>query len=328
MPTPQHNRSPFALAREPQPSFPQIPALGDPSAGGSAIPLLDIGRLAGLLLRRWWVIALCAGFFTALALAYVLTAAKRYQSNAAIYVGREPERILKGVTDVTQKDLKELEELKTVEQILGSTTLILQAVEANGLRDDPSFAPPKPDGSAYSDAEMVGIFSEHYGAALRRGTRLIDIWFEDTDAERAQRIAASMFDVFREHTRGQAQTANQRAKEALEAKRIELATELDEAEHDMLDYRARHADLPLDEDQNVIEQRLRDLEGELTKATAERLRLESDVEKIAQIGPGQPESILRLGSVSQLDEVSELVRAINLKEAEFARLSERYASYA
>ncbi len=86
--------------------------------------------------------------------------------------------------------------LKTIEQALLSETLLLRVVKANGLDKDPSFAPPKKDGSAYLDSELVAHFKSKVSVTLRRGTRLIDVIVEDTDPKRAQQLTESMVKEF------------------------------------------------------------------------------------------------------------------------------------
>jgi hypothetical protein len=66
-----------------------------------------------------------------------------------------------------------------------SQTLLLRVVKANRLAKDPSFTPPKKDGSTYMDSELVARFKLKVNAAIRHGTRLIDVIVEDIDPTRA-----------------------------------------------------------------------------------------------------------------------------------------------
>jgi capsular exopolysaccharide synthesis family protein len=88
------------------------------------------------------------------------------------------------------------EDIKTVEQAMLSDTLLLGVLKSNGLEKDPSFAPPKKDGSAYLDSELVASFQSRVKAAVRRGTRLIDVSVKDTDPRRAQQLAGAIVKAF------------------------------------------------------------------------------------------------------------------------------------
>ena len=87
-------------------------------------------------------------------------------------------------------------DIKTVEQAMLSDTLLLGVLKSNGLEKDPSFAPPKKDGSAYLDSELVARFRPRVKAAVRHGTKLIDVSVKDTDPRRAQQLADAIVKVF------------------------------------------------------------------------------------------------------------------------------------
>ena len=99
---------------------------------------------------------------------------KIYESRAVVLVQQEAQKVV-NIQDINQEDYKAADALKTVEQSLLSETLLLRVVKANGLDKDPEFAPPKKDGSAYLDTELVARFSSKVDVKLRRGTRLIDV---------------------------------------------------------------------------------------------------------------------------------------------------------
>src|SRR6516165_8209399 len=79
--------------------------------------------------------------------------------------------------------------VKTVEQTILSDTLLLGVLKSTGLEKDPSFAPPKKDGSVYLDSELVARFRSRVKAAVRHGTRLIDVTVKYTDPRRAAQLA-------------------------------------------------------------------------------------------------------------------------------------------
>jgi capsular exopolysaccharide synthesis family protein len=95
-----------------------------------------------------------------------------------------------------EQDVNLDEDIKTVEQAMLSDTLLLGVLKSNGLEKDPSFAPPKKDGSVYLDSELVARFRSRVKAAVRHGTRLIDVSVKDTDPRRAQQLADAIVKVF------------------------------------------------------------------------------------------------------------------------------------
>ncbi len=121
---------------------------------------LDFNHLFHLLLSKAWVIILFLVLTLCAAVAYLIWAPKIYESRAVIEVDQETPKV-NNVQDFNAgngADMKLPEVLKTIEQTLLSETLLLRVVKANGLDKDPSFAPPKKDGSAYLDSELVARF--------------------------------------------------------------------------------------------------------------------------------------------------------------------------
>jgi len=163
-----------------------------PSSEASGLTF-DFAHLYHLLLSKAWVIILLVILSLGAAIGYICWAKKIYASRAVIAVEQgapKGNNIQDFNSDNT--DQKTADVLKTIEQALLSETLFLQVVKANGLDKDPEFAPPKKDGSAYTDTELVGLFSSKVDVKLRKGTRLIDVSVEDPDPKRAQQLAESM----------------------------------------------------------------------------------------------------------------------------------------
>ena len=144
----------------------------------------DFAHLYHLLLSKAWVIILFVILSLCAAIAYLIWAPKIYESRAVIEVEQETPRV-NNIQDFNtgNEDTNLPEVLKTIEQALLSETLLLRVVKANGLDKDPSFAPPKKDGSAYLDSELVARFKSKVNVTLRRGTRLIDVIVEDQRSE-------------------------------------------------------------------------------------------------------------------------------------------------
>ena len=155
----------------------------------------DLGYLYRLLLRKWWLTGLFVVCVLCAAIVYLIVAPKIYQSRAVIEVEQETPRVV-NIQEINPEEFKEPEALKTIEQAFLSDTLFLGVIKAEGLDKDIAFAPPKPDGSAYLDSELVARFRSKVNVALRRGTRLIDVIVEDTDPKRAQQLTQSMIREF------------------------------------------------------------------------------------------------------------------------------------
>jgi capsular exopolysaccharide synthesis family protein len=133
------------------------------------------------------------------------------------------------------------ENVKTVEQAILSDTLLLDVLKSNGLEKDPSFAPPKKDGSVYLDSELVAGFRSRVKATVRPRTRLIDVSVKDTDPKRAAQLAAAIVKDFVDQNSEEPYANNRLQQEA-----DRLKANLQDAEQAVQKYRESHGSVSPD----------------------------------------------------------------------------------
>jgi succinoglycan biosynthesis transport protein ExoP len=277
----------------------------------------DLAHLFHLLLSKAWVIILFVMLSLLAAVGYLMWAKKIYESRAVIEVGQETARVNNMQDFNNGEDLSTADALKTIEQALLSETLLLQVVKANGLDKDPSFAPPKKDGSAYLDTELVARFKSKVNVMVRRGTRLIDVTVGDTDPKRAQQLAESMVKEFVNQSFGQTLGLSATASDYLRQESDHLKAKLQDAEEAVQRFREDHNAVSLEDKQNIIVEKLKELNLKVTAAKSERLKLEADVATIKQGKANTPEELLMLPSVAALPVVSALRQELADKESKF-----------
>jgi len=100
-----------------------------------------------------------------------------------------------------------------------------------------------------------------------------------------------------------------------------LADKLHNSELALQKYREEHNAVSLEEQpeekQNIVVEKLRELNLKVTQAKEQRLQLESDLATLQQAGQKNPEELLQLASVAALPGVADLRRQIADKEAEY-----------
>ena len=281
-------------------------------------PTFDFGHFYHLLLSKAWVIILFVILSLGAAIAYIWWAPKIYASRAVIAVEQGAPKV-NNIQDFNSDntDQKTADVLKTIEQALLSETLFLQVVKANGLDKDPEFAPPKKDGSAYTDTELVGLFSSKVDVKLRKGTRLIDVSVEDPDPKRAQQLAESMVKEFVNQSFAQNLSLSQTASDYLRQEADRLKVKLQTAEQAVEKYREDHNAVSLEDKQNIIVEKLKELNQKVTEAKGERLKLEADVTIIKRGKAKTPDQLLNLPSVASVPTVISLRQELADKESRF-----------
>jgi polysaccharide biosynthesis transport protein len=281
--------------------------------------IFDFGHFYHLLLSKAWVIILVIILSLMAAIGYLLWAPKIYQSKAVIAVEQDSPKV-NNVQDFnadSAADFNSADFLKTIEQALLSQTLLLRIVKANGLDKDPLFAPPKQDGTAYLDSELVGRLMSKVKVGLRRGTRLVDVTVEDIDPKRAQQLAGSMVKEFIDQSFDQNIGLSETTTDFLREEANRLEVKLQSAEQAVQKFREDHNAVSLEDKQNIIVEKLKELNLKVTEAKSERLKLETDVAIIKQGKAKTPDELLTLPSVAALPVVGALRQELADKESRY-----------
>lgn len=286
-------------------------------------PTLDIGRLAGVVWKRLWLAVFIAGAFVGLAILYVLTATKIYESSAVIYVDPKNEgAVFEGLKGVRQASWESLDALKSMAEGIRNGTVILRVVDKLKLREDPGFLPVK--GGGYGDAELVEIIGKKVRADLRRGTRLIDVSVRDRSPERAKAMTAAFIEEFQNLIREQNQSSAEKSRVTLEEEAAKQLIRVHEAEEKLQEFRKANADVPLDENRDLTSTKLEDLDKLLSGAENDVLLRRAEFEQFETIPREDIERVFEIGEYGSQEHVQKLILSRNQKRAEFVRIKEQF----
>ena len=348
---------------------PAVDAMTDvPRAG------FNLRRFWHSLVERIWIVAICvaAGFF--IALGYLARTPKTYQAHAVLEVDFQQPTFVSGEdTPMRMRSLflASQEALRTIEQNLTNREMLARVIRAEGLAEDSGSAllgtgastdsskknssPPKPAvgsrdqpnvvaGLTFTPMEeaLAGALSGMVKAAIRRGTRLIDVYVTNKDPLMAERLAEA---VGREYIRNAIERRadfNQDALRYLIEEEDRLKLNLQKSEAAVADYKANHPDaLQLGGGTaatgsqpgsgagagtsrgGIVEDKLQDLSSKLTAVKTDRMRLEGELNQIQEAGK-DVDSLLALPSISLAVLVNEARHNVTQIEAEIATLSLRY----
>jgi polysaccharide biosynthesis transport protein len=337
-------------------------------------PRFDFRRFWHSLVERIWIVAICvlAGLFVALG--YLARTPKLYQGHTVLEVEFQEPTFLPmddSTTRMRSMFLASQEALRTIEQNLTNQTLLSRVVRSEGLAADggrallgQSVAPDKKSspaalaemsqtGTNTQSASGVTTFTpleEGLGRAMggmvkpaiRRGTRLIDLYVTHPDPVMAQRLAEA---VGREYIRNSIERRASLSEEALRyllEEEERLKTNLQKSEAAVADYKATHPDaLQLGGGTaatgsqqgsgaggggprgGLVEDKLQDLNNKLTAAKADRMRLEGELEQIQRDGDNI-NALLAVPSISAAQMVTEARRTVTQIEAAITTYALRY----
>ena len=284
------------------------------------LPKVETGRLLGVILRRGWIVVLLAFLGAAALYALAGRLPKMYRAVGSVYVSSQAPLVL-DIRAVAPEETRDLEQMRSVEQGLGASTLLMRVIEVNRLAEDPAFAPP-----GTSPQVLLETLARRVSIELRRGTRIIDLVAEDTDPARARRLVESLVTEYEKWTSERQTAITLRASEGLAREEERLRERMDASARRIQEFREKHPVPGLEgsESGSPVRDALGTLSAQLTEATAARLRLESEFETYAKFDASKPEALAGLASSERGTEVLAQVKAIQQKEADFARIKERY----
>ncbi|MGE5208484.1 MAG: GumC family protein [Alphaproteobacteria bacterium] len=334
----------------------------------------DFLRLWHSLVERIWIVAICvlAGLF--LALGYLARTPKLYQGHTVLEVEFQEPTFLPtddSTTRMRSMFLASQEALRTIEQNLTNQTLLSRVVRSEGLAADggrallgqsvlpdkkstpaPQNEAPQPvaKGQGASGVMTFTPLEEALGRAMagmvrpaiRRGTRLIDLYVTHPDPVMAQRLSEA---VGREYIRNSIERHASLSEEALRyllEEEERLKGNLQKSEAAVADYKATHPDaLQLGGGTaatgsqqgagaggggprgGLVEDKLQDLNNKLTATKADRIRLEGELEQIQHDGENI-DALLSVPSISAAPMVTEARRTVTQIEAAITTYALRY----
>ena len=160
-------------------------------------------------------------------------------------------------------------------------------------------------------------------AALRPRTRLVDVSFTHTDRVLAYQVAHTLVDEFLKQSIEQRTELLEAQNRVLAEKSDELKKKVNDSELALQKYKQEVASVSLEDRRNLVEEKLKGLNTDLTNAKAERLRLESDSDQ-AKRARGSTDQLLAIPSVAADPQVAAARDRLTHQEEETTTLSQRY----
>lgn len=284
------------------------------------LPQVEVGRVLSMLLRRGWLVVVLGMIGIACALGYIRSATKVYRASGSVYVSTQAPQVL-NIQAVAPEESRDLEQMRSVEQGMLSSTMLLRLIEQHQLAADPAFAE-----LGAGQERLVQLLARRVRVELRRGTRFIDISVDDTNPVRARELVQSIVAEYERSSAERQQAITRMASEGLAKEEQRLREKMEGSSRTLQEFRENHRIPGLETNANgaVPDDNVSSLTAQLGQAKSERLRLEAEYESFKKFNPKDPGALAGAANTEQTSEVISQVRAIQEKEAEFAAIKERY----
>ena len=284
---------------------------------------IDIRRILFLLLKRLWIIGIV--LVIGMVVLFKLFTGKNpvFESQAILQVAQQEEHVLKAES-VTQESPGSADFLNTVAQSLTNRNILKRVIKANKLATDPRFVPQRNDGTKYSEDQLCDILVDKYRIFPQKGTRLITVVARDGNPQLACALAGSLVREFIRDTYQQKSSASKLANEFLSEEAAKLKDKLQQSEQALQSYKEAHQAVSLEQNQNIIVEKLRQLSGMVTQAQDARLKIEADLEQYRRTDPSNTNALLNISSVASLPRVSDARARLQAAQLQLNTLKERY----
>ncbi len=283
---------------------------------------IDFRKLYYTLRERLWVIILCLLVAAMGTTTYLLRAPKIYASKLVLQVEQEEQKIL-NIQRVQQEDPQSLEFLKTVEQTFESRSLFERVLDTNNLATDPRFLKIDDGAPRPTREKLVTRLSKMVDAKLRKGTRLIDVKVEHTSPEMAALIANSLLTEFLGQNFEQNASTADTAYNFLRNEEKRLKVKLEQSERAMQEYKEQTKSVSLEDRQNVVVEKLKELNQKVTEAKSLRILHETSYNQALQFS-NNPAALLFLPAVANDPTVTDIRGNVGRLESDLANLRQRY----
>lgn len=241
----------------------------------------DLRRNFEIPKRRRWTIFTTALIAVTLATVYAYKTKPVYQATGRIELDNETPEI-QSLQD-TYRGLPNSDDtfLKTQVRVLESDSLALETIAQLNLGDQAEFL-PQPQRYQASEPELrlqrgklLDGFRNRLGITLVPESRIIETSFESTDPNLAAQVVNALVSNYVEYNFHEKYDATRQASGWMEQQLGELKAKVEKSQKALVDYERQNAIVNINDKQNVAEEKLSDLDRDLTVAESNRAQKES-----------------------------------------------------
>jgi exopolysaccharide transport family protein len=238
-----------------------------------------------LIKRKWMVVSVIAGIFMAVAVAS-LRQTPVYEAVGQIVVNKADSNLITFKDSMPVVDYYDQSDLDTEVRILQSDLMALQVIRQLNLDKRPEFgghsdqklanlvADPLQGDSNHISA-LLGQFRSNLRVTLIPNTRVMEIHYHSTDPQLAASAVNTLAATYVEQNFKTKFESTMQASDWLSKQLVDLQMKVETSQEKLVRYQKEHEILGTDEKQNIITQKLDELNKEMTMAESDRMQKEA-----------------------------------------------------
>src|SRR5882724_7164810 len=237
-----------------------------------------------LLKRKWIIIACVVGIFAAVAIAS-MRQTPVYEAIGRIAVNKADSNLVTFKDSMPVMDYYDPTDLDTEARILQSDLLALQVIRQLNLDKRPEYggqSAPQPNlvadplqNDSRRATALLGGFKGNLRVTLVPNTRIIEIHYRSTDPTLAASAVNTLAATYVEQNFKTKFESTMQASDWLSKQLVDLQMKVETSQEKLVRYQKEHEIFGIDEKQNIITQKLDELNKELTAAESDRMQKEA-----------------------------------------------------
>ncbi len=279
----------------------------------------DAKRLYHTLIERLWLIVVCLVLAALLTAGYIQRQPVLYAASAVVQIEQEETRVVK-VEKFQADDLRWMDALRTIEQTMKSRAVLERVVGTLKLGQNPAFYSGP---VVLTKEQLAGLLDRMVVTRLRKGTRLLDVIVTHPNPELTASIANAVVTEYITLGYEQSSTVSEEASSFLSKEARRMKMRMEEAEGTLQQFRDRTKSVSLEERNDIVTARLKELNVNLTEANSAVLRLRAELAQVEKLGTNV-EALLVMHAVTADPSVAQARGALTKLDSDFASLRGRY----
>ena len=304
-----------------------------------------------VVLRRKWIVF---AFFVILVSIVALNSFKAtpiYQAKVQVLINKENPNVI-SFKEVMSLDRRDMMFYKTQQKILSSRALARRVIDSLNLKDSPEFKSDKTsnsfsirgwvrslaggvsskkspkqnsteDNAPDNANKLVNRYLSGLKVEIARNSRFVSIMFKGAYPEIITKIVNQHAQEYIEYNLEMRFAASQDAVEWLQKQLFEKKKKVENAENALQLYKERKQIVSLEDRQNIIVQKLEELNTALTNARTSRITIET-LNNQAKKSSNDPETVESIPDIMKNPLIQDLKREYIRLYTEITKLSSRY----
>jgi capsular exopolysaccharide synthesis family protein len=280
--------------------------------------VIDLRQYWGVIMRRRGTILTVVSVVIVAALLISFLTTPTYRATTLVQIEREESKVLEFQDITTTESALSKDFYQTQYELLQSRRLARRVIDQLGLTfaasEEPSYfaqvarslkawlAGGEAEAEESREPDLEKLFLENLTIGPVKSSRLVRVSYDSPDAAEAATVANAVADNYISMNLERRYEASSYAKTFLEEQTQQLRANLEDSERRLVEYAREREIINLEDKQEILMQKLKEMSSQLVKAEAERIMAEAEYNEMLEEGRASVVNVLDSQVIQRLKE--------------------------